>query len=1185
MKVIGEIINDRYRLEVELGQGGMGTVYLAHDAVLERNVALKLMSKPRLGTEGRSRLLVEAQTVAKLKHPNIVTVYDAGEVDQQPYVVMEYIQGKTLNNYDLDGFEGMVLITKQICAALQYAHEHDIVHRDLKPENVIIQPDGTLLLMDFGLAVSTTSRMTEKGLIMGTVAYMSPEQAFGYEVTPASDLYSLGVILYELATGSLPFEAENALAIITQHIHAPVVPPRAKNERIPIPLNDLILALLNKEPQDRPGSAVDVTTLLDDPLLLEREISSEQDFSVLDRIVRGRIVGRQTEYDEALILWQNVVAGQGQALLISGEPGIGKTRLTREIVTNAEVSGGTALIGECYAESNAPYSAFAQITRQVLGRYHQNGLQLPDAVLDDLLDLTPELRHRYPDISSNPRLDPESEQQRLFENMVALCEGLAIKAPLLLVCDDAHWGDSGTLAMLHHLIRRTQHLPVMILVTYREIELKEARPFNDMLLDLNRQRQGTRLKLNRLDRQATQDMLQAIFAVEVSPEFLDGIYRETDGNPFFIEEVCRTLVESGALYYEDGEWHRPSMEELEIPQGIQVSVESRLAKLPKEHQEILRMASILGREFEFEVLLEALDMNEDTLIEALEAAEEAQMIQEVDATGEVTFAFVHALVPSAIVESVRTLRRRKFHRRAAIAIEKVSPEDYEALAFHYGEAGNERLALKYYTLAGERAAAAFANQDAEHHFSSALDLVEEEGEEADLLACLGLSQTHQSKNQEALETWQQAIELYEYLNDSDKVAELFARSARSAWDRGDTKGGLEFAQKGLSTVEGVPEGPGFALLLAEISRACYFNGLHEDSLKYGERGLAIAEKLNLTAIKIELLTTMGLLSQQTPERSIQLLEEAAQLAESEHLLRQATRALNNLAVMEIHLYADYSKAIQHMEQAADIARKIGEREGELFFRSNLGMWMLLKGHLRAAEEIIPDLQALYDSIPDGGAGQLAFSQLHSILLASQGNLDQAIDFILGRIEEERAFGDLQRLEGSLSFIIQISLITGNLDRGKSSAKEMIQLMNKGMASVAESHSFLSVLYSREGEISQARTQNELAAAEMERTKLTFFDRIWIQLAQAELYVAEQNWDEAWLSFEELFKFASEYNFIWQSNQIRLYWISAYLKRGTSTDRLKAKELLVEALSDYQDMGADGFVEIITSKLAELEGKT
>ena len=172
--MIGEVINGRYRLDSGLGQGGMGTVYHAHDSVLDREVAIKVMANTRLGTEGRSRLLTEARMVAKLKHPNIVTVFDAGEFEGQPFVVMEYVQGETLNEHEMDGLVEIVQVTKQICSALQYAHAQNIIHRDLKPENVIIEADGKVRLMDFGLAVSTASRMTESGLIMGTVSYMSP---------------------------------------------------------------------------------------------------------------------------------------------------------------------------------------------------------------------------------------------------------------------------------------------------------------------------------------------------------------------------------------------------------------------------------------------------------------------------------------------------------------------------------------------------------------------------------------------------------------------------------------------------------------------------------------------------------------------------------------------------------------------------------------------------------------------------------------------------------------------------------------------------------------------------------------------------------------------------------------------------------------------------------------------------
>ncbi|MBK5107128.1 MAG: protein kinase [Anaerolineales bacterium] len=1180
--MIGEIINERYRLSAELGQGGMGTVYLARDTVLNRDVALKLVSSPRLGTDGRSRLLSEAQTVAQLKHPNIVTVFDAGEVEKQPYVVMEYIQGDTLNEYQLDGLGQIIDVAKQICAALEYAHTHDIIHRDLKPENVIIQPDGSLQLMDFGLAISTTSRLTENGLIMGTVVYMSPEQAFGYELTPASDLYSLGVMLYELTTGSLPFEAEDALGVITQHINAPVVPPIAKNEDLPGSLNDLIVSLLSKNPADRPASAADVRAMLEDEILLETAGTHAKELSVLDRIVRGRILGREQEFAEVRALWLKSIAGQEQTVLLSGEPGIGKTRLMREIATNAGVSGGTTLIGECYAESNAPYNAFSQIIRQGLQHHHQNGNGLPDAVLDDLLDLTPDLRHHYGDIQANPNLDPETEQQRLFENMVVFCNAIAKESPLLLVVDDAHWADSGTLAMLHHLIRRTQNLPLMILVTYREIELKEARPFNEMLLELNRQRKGTRLKLKRLDREQTHQMLKAIFAEEISEDFLDGIYRETEGNPFFIEEVCRTLVESGDLYYEDGEWHRPSMDELEIPQGVQIAVESRLEKLPPDHQEALRMASILGREFEFEVLLDALDLDEDTLIEALETAEEAQMIQEVDGLEEVTFAFVHALVPSAIADSIRTLRRRKMHHRAAKAIEAISPEDYESLAYHYGEAGIDEQAYQYYKKAGDRALGAFANQDAENFYLSALDLVEEAGEEAHLLLVLGISFTYQDKYQQAIKTWQKAIDIYQELGEIDKVAELYARSARTEWDGGDTKSGLDICRQGLSIVEGTADGPGFAHLLSEACRASYFNGLHEDSSRYGHEALQMAEKLNLPTIQADSLTTLGLLHDLSPDKAVEYLERAVEIAEANNLVRAVLRAHNNLSVLCVSSLGDIPRGTYHLQQAIDLCQQIGDAEYILFERSNLTYNLIHQGKLDEAAKDVYTLKKLRDSLPGNGFGSINLYNVEYYLLTYQGQLDQALELIQDRIEKDRQVGDLQNLVTSLFTITQIYLITGDYNLGKSFAEQLIELADLNMASKSVSRSLLSRIYSRTGNVDKGQELLDQAHRMGEITQTHFYDQVFMLWALAELYAAEEKWEAAWQTYEELVNLTGEKNFRWFSRQASVDWAQALRKRGEPEDVKRAREILQESLQDYQEMGAEGFVKFIEDKLSQMK---
>jgi len=332
--MIGETLNERYKITAELGQGGMGSVYRAHDEALNREVAVKLMSNTKLGTEGRNRLMGEAQTIAQLNHANIVTVYDVGQFDALPYIVMELVDGKTLRD-DMPGdLDSSLAVAIQIAAALAHAHEHEVVHRDVKPENVVLDPDGTVKLMDFGIAHSISSRITTDGMVIGTVYYMSPEQAMGKHVDARSDLYSLGVMLYEFATGEVPFEDNDPIAVISQHINAPLIPARAKNADIPPGLDTLISNLLEKNPDDRPASAEDVIKILGDPLLLDTGAYPVQEFSLLDRIARGRIVGRKEEFEEARALWRKASSGQGQLLLISGEPGVGKTRLMREIATH-----------------------------------------------------------------------------------------------------------------------------------------------------------------------------------------------------------------------------------------------------------------------------------------------------------------------------------------------------------------------------------------------------------------------------------------------------------------------------------------------------------------------------------------------------------------------------------------------------------------------------------------------------------------------------------------------------------------------------------------------------------------------------------------------------------------------------------------------------------------------------------
>src|SRR5215217_1427315 len=266
----GNIVDGRYVLGESLGSGGMGEVYLAHDEVLERDVALKVLRSQYAGDEEfAERFRREARSAAGLSHPNIVQIYDRGETeDGTSYIAMEYVPGGTLKEQierrGPFGASETAAVGVQITDAIGAAHERGVIHRDIKPQNVLVTASGDLKVTDFGIARAASAvTSSASSAIFGTAGYISPEQALGEPVGPASDLYSLGVILYEMLTGELPFTADNSIAVCMKHVNEPPLPPKILNPDIPDGMNALVLMLLAKHPTDRYGSALDLMSDLE----------------------------------------------------------------------------------------------------------------------------------------------------------------------------------------------------------------------------------------------------------------------------------------------------------------------------------------------------------------------------------------------------------------------------------------------------------------------------------------------------------------------------------------------------------------------------------------------------------------------------------------------------------------------------------------------------------------------------------------------------------------------------------------------------------------------------------------------------------------------------------------------------------------------------------------------------------
>jgi serine/threonine protein kinase len=254
----------RYRLERPLGHGGMASVYLGHDTELDRSVAVKLLAENAAGDDGlRKRFVREARLAARLSHPNVVSVFDAGEEDGRPYIVMEHVQGKTLAEVGQLPPERARELGLQAARGLAQAHAAGLVHRDIKPQNLLLREDGTLKIADFGIArAAEGTALTQAGTVIGTAAYLSPEQALGEQATPASDVYSLGAVLYELLTGTPPYEFDSLADLAEKQRQHAIRPVRELAPDVPRELEDVVMRCLARNPAYRPDD-------------LERELAAE----------------------------------------------------------------------------------------------------------------------------------------------------------------------------------------------------------------------------------------------------------------------------------------------------------------------------------------------------------------------------------------------------------------------------------------------------------------------------------------------------------------------------------------------------------------------------------------------------------------------------------------------------------------------------------------------------------------------------------------------------------------------------------------------------------------------------------------------------------------------------------------------------------------------------------------------
>jgi predicted ATPase/class 3 adenylate cyclase len=533
------------------------------------------------------------------------------------------------------------------------------------------------------------------------------------------------------------------------------------------------------------------------------------DAAVPALVERTPFVGRESERAELRRHLDQAASGRGTVVMIGGEPGVGKTRLAEELAAEARQRGLLVLTGHCYEMEGAlPYIAFVEMLEATARVVPASALReaLGDSA-PEVAKLMPELRRLFPDIAAPLELPPEQERRYLFNSMCEFLVRAGRVQPLLLVLDDLHWADDSTMLLLQHIAQRLSEMPVLILGTYRDVELDVGRPLARALEGLLRQRLAHRIALRRLPEAGVAAMLEALSGQEPPAPLVQAVYGETEGNPFFVEEVFQHLAEEGKLFDAQGRWH-PGLRvsELNVPEGVRLVIGRRLERVCEDCRRVLTVAAVIGRGFSFE-LLEALgDVDAEALLDAIDEAERAHLITSAGDGREARFTFAHELIRQTLVSGLSLPRRQRLHLRVAEAMERLYAhalaEHATDLAHHFYQAGaaaDPEKTVRYLALAGDQAMEAAAFEDALRHYDSAVSLqpADDRRGRADLLYKRGRALRSLGRWEEALADWREALAAYEELGDAEAVGRLSSDvTAQLLWGARYVEA-LEISRRGL----------------------------------------------------------------------------------------------------------------------------------------------------------------------------------------------------------------------------------------------------------------------------------------------------------------------------------------------------------------------------------------------------
>ncbi len=692
----------------------------------------------------------------------------------------------------------------------------------------------------------------------------------------------------------------------------------------------------------------------------------------------SNLVGRDKEYAQLIHHLEAASQGRGKLVIIDGEVGIGKTRLAQELLDRA-VPDFHLLIGRCYeSEMTLPYQPLVEALRGYLPTLDISGLQISSLWLREVSKLVPELSEVLPDLPNNVPLNGETERSRLFEGVVRFLVALSRQRPLILFFDDLHWADQATLALLQYLARHVTVERILLVGAYRTEDLTGQ--LANMMRSLKQDGLLARISLRRLTLEEVTILIREMAGMESGGEkFSRRLYRDTEGNPFFIFEVVRSLFEEGILYRDEHGWSTDLKDfatnyaQISIPPSMRDVIQARLNRLEEVSHQVLETAAVFRQQFYFATVQRACDKNADESLDAFDKLLRAQLIKEIEVgiKGS-SYDFSHAKIREVTYQQMSGARRQQVHRRVGEALEAEYPhrldEVVSQLAYHFTAGGDREKALKYTARAGDRARELYANEEAIAYYQRALRLAESKEELATIYEGLGDVHGLMGKHHKAIESYKSVLDSAAQGLDKRQVAEIHRKMGRVYERNGGRDLALEHFRAGMRILES--DGPSLEMVRLDSGMAFLSirQGQYEEAIKLCQQGLGMIEKLPENADsrkeRARIYNNLGsiYLNWNDYARATEHFEKSLTIRIENGDAHGTAVLYNNLGVVYEH-QGNYDKAFEYHRRSLEIKKEIGDIYGLAISHTNLGLILFHKedysqalDHLEESANICGDIE-------------------------------------------------------------------------------------------------------------------------------------------------------------------------------------------------------------------------------------